>query len=508
MTLALPLLLVPLAAGNPARQSCDLCRPARVAPMPPQFGPAMPPPDAAGPLVPCPPLGPPAPLLAVQVVAPAGTKVTAQPGTPAPSFTAPVTFGFRPGYAYRLELADIPGRPGVRLYPTLEVRGSIVPRPGMMYMDYPLAVTITPADLDRVTGGGVVTKIAYLEDPAKAIPTAARPGEPIELTDLTVEQAITEATANGRVVAVLRIGDRQPAPDELAHAAVPNTVLLPGEMALAAPTAPPQFGWCGVPMYDPILGPKPAGEECIPDGGDRGPRLGIGPGGLLGGLNPTDVAVGYSLLGKRKVTTSNVVCVCVPRFVLRRVEVAPNGLIHAVSREGVHQAEGNRISSQAVPALAMAIREKAAAFATRQRPSITVLVSGVLEVVGLSKPQGLATVSGLAQAVAVVEPAEITRPGDLVVTKTVEPAGAVKQGDEVTFTIRYRNGLLEPVTDLVLSDSLSGRFEYVAGSAKQDRPANTTTLPNEAGSVTVRFDIPGPIPPGGYGVVTFRAKVR
>ena len=43
---------------------------------------------------------------------------------------------------------------------------------------------------------------------------------------------------------------------------------------------------------------------------------------------------------------------------------------------------------------------------------------------------------------------------------------------------------------------------------EMDRPANVTTQPNEAGSVTVRFDIPGPIPPGGYGVVTFKARVR
>jgi hypothetical protein len=64
------------------------------------------------------------------------------------------------------------------------------------------------------------------------------------------------------------------------------------------------------------------------------------------------------------------------------------------------------------------------------------------------------------------------------------------------------------VSELVLSDSLSGRLEYVAGSAQSDRPANVTTEPNEAGSVVVRFEIPGPVPPGQTGTVKFQARVR
>ncbi len=499
----LPLLLVPLVVANPPRAGCEPCRPARVAPMPADYGRPYPPPDLpAGPN--CPPIGPPAPLLAVQVVAPAGVTVSAMPGGPSPSFPAPVTFGFRPGYAYRLELTT----PAGKLYPTLEVRGSVVPRAGMMYMDYPLAVTVTDGDLNRVRAGGVVTKVAYLEDPTKAVPTAARPDQPLELTDLTLEQAVTTATANGRLVAVWRLGDRVPTADELTQGQVPNTVLLPNEMALGAPSAPPHFGWCGVPMYDAVLGPKSPTEECITDGGDVGPRVGIGPGGRLGGLNPTDTVLEYSSRGRRRVTVSNTVCVCVPRFVLRKVEMTVSGVQVASGLDSVKITEASRGNAQVIPPLAMAQREKAAGFAVRLRAGVTVVVNGLLEVVAVSAPRGLATVSGLAQAVVVVEVAELSTPSDVVVTKSVEPNQAVKQGDEVTFTLRYRNGTHDPVTDLVLSDSLGGRFEYVPGSAKMDRPADVTTQPNEAGSVVVRFDIPGPIPPGGYGVVTFRAKVR
>ena len=109
----------------------------------------------------------------------------------------------------------------------------------------------------------------------------------------------------------------------------------------------------------------------------------------------------------------------------------------------------------------------------------------------------------------VVEQEEITSyPNEVVVTKSVSPTGPVQPGDVVTFTIRYFNGTRTPAADLLLSDSLSGRLEYVAGSAKSDRPTNVTTVDNEAGSSIVRFEIPGPIPAGQSGTVTFQARVR
>ena len=99
-------------------------------------------------------------------------------------------------------------------------------------------------------------------------------------------------------------------------------------------------------------------------------------------------------------------------------------------------------------------------------------------------------------------------PGQLVLTKSVDPAGAVKQGDVLTVTLKYYNNTRQPVTDLILSDSLAGRLEYIPGSAAADRPSNVTLAENEAGSQVVRFEIPGPIPPAARGVVVFKVKVR
>ena len=55
--------------------------------------------------------------------------------------------GFRPGYIYRLELSNLPYNPGRSLYPEIEVRGTIVPRPGMKFMDWQAPIYFTDADM-------------------------------------------------------------------------------------------------------------------------------------------------------------------------------------------------------------------------------------------------------------------------------------------------------------------------------------------------------------------------
>ena len=96
----------------------------------------------------------------------------------------------------------------------------------------------------------------------------------------------------------------------------------------------------------------------------------------------------------------------------------------------------------------------------------------------------------------------------LTVTKSVDPPGPKEPGEIVTITIKYANTGSKAVSDLVVSDSLSGRLEYVPGSAASDRPANFTAAENEVGSVVVRWELPGMLLPGQTGMVKFKAKVR
>ena len=112
---------------------------------------------------------PPAPLLFVRVVAPEGTRVVFRPGTPETrSFPAPAVAGFRPGYGYRIQLADIPGQAGRVLSPSFEVLSTLHVPPGVRAEDFPATVAFSEDDLRRAAAGGMVTKVVFFEDPFQA----------------------------------------------------------------------------------------------------------------------------------------------------------------------------------------------------------------------------------------------------------------------------------------------------------------------------------------------------
>ena len=107
---------------------------------------------------------------------------------------------------------------------------------------------------------------------------------------------------------------------------------------------------------------------------------------------------------------------------------------------------------------------------------------------GPRKPVVIGQVEGVRVAGALVEPEQLTAYPvicPLTVTKLVDPTGQRQSGDIVTITIRYANTGAKAISDLVVSDSLSGRLEYIVGSAETDRPGNFTSAENEAGSVVV-----------------------
>ena len=455
--------------------------------------------------VPCP-----APVLAARVLAPPGVRFTLHPGTRySRLYDEPVVFGLRPGYVYRMELSNLPYHPGRSLYPEVEVRGSLIPRLGMKYMDYPIPLLFTPGDIDRALAGSVITKVIYLEDPEKALPTTVPPDAPVEFPDGTEPQAIRAAFDNGRPVAIVRLGGKIPPPELLQVMAIDGTILMPGEKYLRSPLVPPTIHWDGCKLYDPILGPKFPTEECFPDGGDRGDPLGIGPFGKLGGLNPTDVGVEYTVNGKRRVTCSNVVCICAPRFLIRRVELVPVGYVQPVGPIENIAAKGPVINHELRPVMAEVAREKLTELASRTRPLAYVGRVGPGLFIGTIRPVVHAQIEGVKIEAAYVEPEVLTGPlCPLTVTKEVTPSGPVAVGDGVTITIRYRNTGNRPVSDVVVNDSLSGRLEYVTGSQQSDRAANFTAMANEAGSVVMRWELPGTIMPGQGGTVKFRARVR
>ena len=171
-------------------------------------------------------------------------------------YPTPTVMGLRPGYVYRFELSNLPYHPDKSIYPEVELRGTLVPRPGMKYMDYPIPLTFSQADIEKVLKGVVITKVIYLEDPEKALPAEVGRDTPVEMPDATDQDAVKFAVDNGRLMAIVRVGNLKPTVDQLKPYAVDGTILLPGEKYLKSPLAGPAFRFYAQPMYDPLLGPK------------------------------------------------------------------------------------------------------------------------------------------------------------------------------------------------------------------------------------------------------------
>ncbi len=467
---------------------------------------------AAG--VPAQPPAPPqplSPLLYVKLLGPAGMKVTFRPGTNAErTLESPAIVGLRPGYVYRVALS-VPEIPGVRIYPSLEVRGALQTTLSQASR-HPVPIAFLDDELRRVDrSGSMITKVHYLEDPDQAAPVASRPDEPL-VVDVPFEvDPMDEARSKGRIMVVVHFGEKEPAREELARFDVPNTILFPGEPRLTLPPIPPQVPWLHLPVYDPIIGPKHTSEECLPDGGDIGPRMGIDPMGKLGGFNASEAAVEYtSPNGKRHFSPSNRVCVLAPRYGVARQEMVPAGR-KLITLTGV---AASAKTSVAMNRRQTPLTETANTHLAAATSKLT--ASGMQTLYKLHSIENLKSVSIVGSVAGVRVVSNAKEPDEITAFPLCEPISLFKwsepkeaqPGDVVTFYLRYHNNTKQFVDHVAISDSLTARLEYIQGSARSDRVAALTVEPNEAGSVALRWEVSGRLPPGGKGIVSFQAKVR
>jgi uncharacterized repeat protein (TIGR01451 family) len=524
-----------------------------------------------------PPLSPrgPSPLLFVRFSGPPGLRTTFYQGSPqGRAFDNPVVVGLRPGYLYRIEVSRLPARPGVSFYPTLEVRGSLCLPPKFRASSFPAPVVFTEADIEAVLSGALVTKVVYLENPDRAVPQATRVEQPLELELAPTADLAAEARDRGRRMLVVRMGGRLlVSPAELAHSSVYGTILLPGERCLPPAALPPCLLPDPRPYWDPRLGPRPLTDEVVHDGGDRGERAGLDAGGNLYGLDAEDTVAEFTdSHGRRGLTCSNRLCLCVPRFGVLRVATPP--IVHeaVVGIANTRRALGQQLVQGETPPLPVGQYERLQGMKGRQRPSLNVGNErlGRLERLEVLQAQAVAqgplvyletkmaltltevertrllrqiefahrlsAIAGPQQAVGTVVTAVAGRieGGAQVVSSAVEtrelavcceeatlcppekPLVLVKcadrtsaqPGDVVTFFLRYSNHGSKPIADVAVTDSLSPRLEYVPGSAQSDRPGVFTTQVNEAGSLILRWEISGTLQPGQCGALRFQARVR
>jgi hypothetical protein len=157
--------------------------------------------------------GMPSPAMTSQVmfVGPEGMTVTWDVSAPgafdAEPLVCPGRYNFPQSAIYRLKLGNIPGRPGVELYPTLEV-GPMMPRTEAFLAHNAIPVQFTPEDFDQVLSGNFVTKVIYLPDPEYQ-ELALAGVETLVSTRLDPGvDPIVEADRRGSILAIVRLGNK------------------------------------------------------------------------------------------------------------------------------------------------------------------------------------------------------------------------------------------------------------------------------------------------------------
>lgn len=512
------------------------------------------------------------PLLYVRFVAPEGLQATFYQGLAMPrTAAAGAVVGLRPGYHYRVKLGGAPSNPGLTLYPTLEVRGTLHLPPKISAASYPVPIVITEQDLERIAAGSLITKVVYLECPDLAFAAATKANDPLEISLPIGQDPLEEARERGRVMLVVRLGQRQVSAEELAHHTLSGTVLLPGDRYLPQPPKPPLLPWACWQVYDPHLGPRAESEEILHDGGDIGPRAALRPDGRVGGVDPSDTVAEYAdSKGCKHLAVSNRVCLIVPRFGVIRAEcplarydtlVVPGGAHTVLNQVQVEMRVPSREAEQVKPVAAMVGRKRPSEALGREGVHVLTRVEvleiarmniGPFELVGTQAVRILTEVQraqvvkqlklaqvlnqsigtqevknsqttsvmgkvvGLDTLITAVETRDLTvccneppcAPDKPLVLFKWADAKAAQVGDVVTFYLKYSNHGGQPISDVAVIDSLTGRLEYVPGSSKADRPAVFTTQENEAGSVVLRWEVSGKLLPGQSGVVSFQARIR
>jgi hypothetical protein len=199
----------------------------------------------------------------IKFVGPEGMNVLWDVSAPGAFDSSPLVcpgrFSFPQAAIYRLKLANIPGRPGVELYPTLEV-APVMPRTEAFLAHNAIPVQFTPEDFDQVTSGNFVTKVIYLPDP-EFQELALAGVETLVSTRLDPGvDPIVEADRRGSILAIVRLGDKDltaPGGDGQQgpmQAGYEGAAPCPQGGPMPMGTLPGQAGQYGMPMSGTPIG--------------------------------------------------------------------------------------------------------------------------------------------------------------------------------------------------------------------------------------------------------------
>jgi hypothetical protein len=149
----------------------------------------------------------------IRFVGPAGMKIAwyaprtdGKAGFSTQFLEAPARYNFLQSSIYRLKLSDIPNRPGVDLYPTLEVPpANYKTSTFLAHSSVPLS--FTEEDFEQVAAGNFVVKVIYLPDPQFQDLASTGPDEVVSSRLEAGADPILEAKRRGSVLAIVRLGN-------------------------------------------------------------------------------------------------------------------------------------------------------------------------------------------------------------------------------------------------------------------------------------------------------------
>jgi hypothetical protein len=200
----------------------------------------------------------------VRFVAPTGMKVSwyapspdSRQGFATQSLDVPFNYNFAQAAVYRLKLSHIASRPGVELYPTVEVVPSnIKTDPFLAHSAVP--VSFTDEDFEQITAGNYVVKVIYLPEPQFQDLVVTGPDEIVSSRLEPGVDPIAEAARRGNILLIIRVGN--------INLEAPNTPPMdaPGAYGPKAMGAPGHL-------------PANPGMPSMP----QGPGLGMPPGAMM-----------------------------------------------------------------------------------------------------------------------------------------------------------------------------------------------------------------------------------
>jgi hypothetical protein len=214
----------------------------------------------------------------VRFLNPPGMKVSwftpnaqGQQGFNSVQLETPGRYNFIQAAIYRLKLSNIPNRPGLDLYPTLEVLPTTW-RTEAYLAHSAVPVTFTEEDFEQVASGNFLIKVIYLPDPQFQDVATTGPDEVVSTRLEPGANPIAEAKRRGDILLIVRLGNIDLEAPNTPPMDAPNPYMLKNQMpkpgtvpsghgAVLMPNTPMPVMTPNGPMpgspYSPAVNPAP-----------------------------------------------------------------------------------------------------------------------------------------------------------------------------------------------------------------------------------------------------------